>query len=1141
MNRDHEETINKVDIPLAQIIENEPDRKYVIPLDGKLLISSDPVLIGKNFRTYKNLRYGKGHPDGVLGMTKINSSVMNATYLKTRSAFHFVKSQPAESHLLVQAYSAGTLGAILGSASQVLENTTAIPTAGDFSATSLWTDSTGALIGNFSDAPNGQVCYCNGVDTCIWGGSEMKAGAFITSTAAVGDDGSATNPKDDTERMQNTKTDGDNLSYIGGGYDTYTKLLCHFNGADGDTADQTAATLQTIALEGTAQLDTAYKLFGTASLLLDGNSDYGTVPDNGNWFFDTGNFTIDVRYRVTSLNPSGTICGQQVDANNYWVLYLDAGTVRFKCKAGGTTKADYSWTASYAVNGWSYLEVSRNATTMVCYSGVTVALKQEATETTAIAANSIPDLATTLNVGYTALGGYFNGHIEELRISKGICRHSSELYVVPPTSAYLPNANYFLIGSPRPLKGIKPYVLSGNSVASTLTGSYWNGSSWASLTLTDNTDTGASLAQTGTVTFTSTVGTAKPRYLEGYFLYWYQFSLDAGQASLYKVTMDAPFQSIIDLWDGVYRDVAAAYKMNATAREDISNKVLKDDYDSSTADTYADISSMAAYNTSYLEFGFTERQCGLHFRIPPAYTNSTAATTMSIDYWNGTEYVTVGAVSDGTSDSAVSFAKSGTVTWNNADISDETKTQKMGAATIYSPLSDPSTTESIWGNLTIDAQFVSTPLYWYRVRFDKAMDATTRLNYVGGITSEKTLSGYSFSIHAAERLMLGCDTTEYKNALLISAQNQAQAFNGVDSYRVLFGDEKALTCGTSIFAQYASNIYNMALIFKANETWSLVWQQGTSAMNWVRFKISPNVGCPAPKTLKTVSAAFEKNVNATKVVAIWRGEDGIYISNGQAPLKVSEDLDPLFDQSNSLHVCTDMIPYETSFVDHHKLEYHWKWATDLYAITFTNGAHEVVAGDTITGNTSSATGIVDHVNLASGTWAGTAAGTIYMRSVSGTWQSAETIKEGSTTVATSSSVATKATYTYNSLDKEYILDLKEWKWFEIDRGTGKRLQLGVEVSDTSGNRYTYGFIDTGYMERLEYGTDFDGNDIVHTLETGDQLLIEGDVFAKTSVTRANLIALSKNTDSTVTLTHTKDGATSGTDSHFLLQTLHTGL
>lgn len=117
----------------------------------------------------------------------------------------------------------------------------------------------------------------------------------------------------------------------------------------------------------------------------------------------------------------------------------------------------------------------------------------------------------------------------------------------------------------------------------------------------------------------------------------------------------------------------------------------------------------------------------------------------------------------------------------------------------------------------------------------------------------------------------------------------------------------------------------------------------------------------------------------------------------------------------------------------------------------------------------------------------------------------------------------------NSLDQEYVLDLKKWRWFEIDRKAGKRLQCGATVLDETGNQYTYGFLDTGYMERLENGTDFDGDTIDCTLQVGDQLPVPQDPFAMTRILRANLITMAKNTESTVTLTHLMDGDETGTN------------
>ena len=76
------------------------------------------------------------------------------------------------------------------------------------------------------------------------------------------------------------------------GIDAYTKLCSHFNGADGAT-DYTDPVAGAATFGGTAQLDTAQKEFGTAALLLDGNSDYVTYPDSDDWSFGTGDFTID--------------------------------------------------------------------------------------------------------------------------------------------------------------------------------------------------------------------------------------------------------------------------------------------------------------------------------------------------------------------------------------------------------------------------------------------------------------------------------------------------------------------------------------------------------------------------------------------------------------------------------------------------------------------------------------------------------------------------------------------------------------------------------------------------------------------------------------------------------------------------------
>jgi len=107
MNKNQELKIPRVDLKPVTDAQIEPDEKYIIPLNGKLLLSSDPIMIGKNFRSMINMRPRKGHPESILGMQKVNTSIINSTYYKVRSAIQFVKTNPQESHILAQCFNTG--------------------------------------------------------------------------------------------------------------------------------------------------------------------------------------------------------------------------------------------------------------------------------------------------------------------------------------------------------------------------------------------------------------------------------------------------------------------------------------------------------------------------------------------------------------------------------------------------------------------------------------------------------------------------------------------------------------------------------------------------------------------------------------------------------------------------------------------------------------------------------------------------------------------------------------------------------------------------------------------------------------------------------------------------------------------------
>lgn len=218
--------------------------------------------------------------------------------------------------------------------------------------------------------------------------------------------------------------------------DNYTVSLLHFNGADASTTF-TDESGKTWTASGNAQIDTAQSKFGGAAGLFDGATDFISSADSVDWYFAANPFTVDFWFRPASTTAFDTIIGQFVDANNVWKFDLGATAnhPRFVVISGGVTKAEYSTTAAVTLtNGtWYHFALVRNGTSVYIFlDGVS----QSLTATTAISTNEVPNLAASLVVGYDSInaGRDINGHLDELRISKGIARWTANF--TPPSIEY---------------------------------------------------------------------------------------------------------------------------------------------------------------------------------------------------------------------------------------------------------------------------------------------------------------------------------------------------------------------------------------------------------------------------------------------------------------------------------------------------------------------------------------------------------------------------------------------------------------------------------------------------------------------------------------------------------------------------------
>lgn len=149
--------------------------RFSFPFLGRWQPTEIGTLIDEHgFQDIQNLRRAGNHLEGVNGHEVFNSgSTIDPTYHYIRNGYHFSKDDPDETHVLVHAVDA------TGGNGQVFDNTTAVPNQGNFSGTTLFADGSGAGKGRFSGAPGGNVVYCNGTESRIWGGDEMGIAGFL--------------------------------------------------------------------------------------------------------------------------------------------------------------------------------------------------------------------------------------------------------------------------------------------------------------------------------------------------------------------------------------------------------------------------------------------------------------------------------------------------------------------------------------------------------------------------------------------------------------------------------------------------------------------------------------------------------------------------------------------------------------------------------------------------------------------------------------------------------------------------------------------------------------------------------------------------------------------------------------------------
>jgi hypothetical protein len=226
---------------------------------------------------------------------------------------------------------------------------------------------------------------------------------------------------------------------VAGGIDNFTVLMLHCNGADASTTFTDSSNFaHAVTRAGNAQIDTAQSKFGGASCLLDGAGDYLTTPDSADWAFGGGDFTIDAWVQFTLHKNVQVIASQwetSAGSQKSWKLAWVAATNSlnfYYSTNGSSTSIALSRTWSPVTNNvWYHIAVVRVGN--ICRLFVNgVQLGGDGT-----ISGPLKDSTAALLIGATnpsSTADYWNGWLDEVRISKGIARWTTAF--TPPTDEY---------------------------------------------------------------------------------------------------------------------------------------------------------------------------------------------------------------------------------------------------------------------------------------------------------------------------------------------------------------------------------------------------------------------------------------------------------------------------------------------------------------------------------------------------------------------------------------------------------------------------------------------------------------------------------------------------------------------------------
>ena len=179
----------------------------------------------------------------------------------------------------------------------------------------------------------------------------------------------------------------------------------------------------------------------TGSVSFDGSGDYLSIADSNDWYFGSGDFTVELFFNAESLPSASTLIAQtqsnDLDANTPLQIRTETtGLNAFVKESASVVGQCQTSTGLLSTNSWNHIAYTRDGSNMRLFvNGILRA--------SASFSGTVDDGLGSLQIGSRAQANYFNGYISNLRILKGTALYTSDF--TPPVHELQPIGDTVLL------------------------------------------------------------------------------------------------------------------------------------------------------------------------------------------------------------------------------------------------------------------------------------------------------------------------------------------------------------------------------------------------------------------------------------------------------------------------------------------------------------------------------------------------------------------------------------------------------------------------------------------------------------------------------------------------------------------------